>query len=196
MVRTVKAPMVNPYAKTVPKKTKTVLKTGTKKTVPKKAKEVTWGHRWHQNAGSNPRKTKHVPSVSPNPPADPMDLVGGCFSYQVKPGTIMPHPSNPTFFLPTQLPSSDEEATDSENDEVEVVPRRISLSPPLAQTQSSPESSPERIVIKKEKRAHITATITFHDDDFLEGIIQRVSENIGDLMLSYYAGQSKNVSSV
>ena len=174
----VKPPAVtNPYAK----------KNSVKKA--KKTKVASWDNRWHQTASSNPRKSKRSVTVSPNP----MELVGGKFHYDVKPGTIMPHPSNPTFFLPTQLPSTDEEMTDSE-DEVEVV-RRISLSPPLAQTQESAQSSPEKAHIKKEKRAPITATITFHDDDFLEGIVKRVSESIGDLMLSYYASQS-NVNSV
>jgi hypothetical protein len=172
----VKPAVANPYAK----------KIVTKKA--KKSKVANWDHRWYQTAPSNDRKTKRSVTVSPN--ADVMQLVGGCFNYDVKPGTIMPHPSNPTFFLPTQHPSSEDETTDSE-DEVEVV-RRISLSPPLAQTQESIQSSPEKIEIKKEKRPPITATITFHDDDFLEGIVKRVSENIGDLMLSYYAGQDQS----
>ena len=160
----------------------------------KPTKTTTWNNRWHQTTATNETKTKRS-IVSPN--ADPMNQVGGSFHYkEAKPGTIMPHPSKPTFFLPTQNPSSeDKSATDSE-DEVEVVCRRISLSPPLGQSpKDSPLSSPEKIRIKKEKKAPITATITFHNDDFLEGIVQRVSENIGDLMLSYYASQ-RNVSSV
>ena len=190
MVRTVNAdvkpkakPMANPYAK--------------KKTKAKAKKEATWENRWYQTSAENDRSTKRV-VVSPN--ADPMSLVGGCFHYEERnrapPVTIKPHPSNPTFFLPTQNPSSEDESTDSE-DEVELV-TRISLSPPLAQTQDSLVSSPEKVQIKKEKRAPITTTITFHDEDFVDGVVQRVSENIGDLMLSYYASQtsSKNVSTV
>ena len=108
----VKPPAVaNPYAK----------KNGVKKA--KKAKVATWDNRWHQTAPSNPRKTKRKVlstdgsvTVSPNP----MEQVGGSCFYDVKPGTIMPHPSNPTFFLPTQHPSSEDETADSE-DEVEVV---------------------------------------------------------------------------
>jgi hypothetical protein len=197
MVRTVpvsaqKKPMANPYAK----------KTASKKAAKKKV--ATWDNRWYQTATDNKRRTKRVVTVSPN--ADPMAQVGGCFFYEggakPKPGTIMPHPSNPTFFLPTQNASSEDEdeSTDSEDEIVEVSRQiSLSLSPPLAQTQKeSPLSSPEKIQIKEEKRAPITATITFYDDDFLEGIVQGVSENIGDLMLSYYASQtsSKNVNSV
>jgi hypothetical protein len=198
MVRTVpvnaQKPMANPYAKKTASKT-----VAASKKAPKKKKVATWDNRWHQTASDNERRSKRVVTVSPN--ANPMAQVGGCFYYEggaKKAGTIMPHPSNPTFFLPTQNPSSSDEDTDSE-DEVVEVSRRVSLSPPLAQTQKeSPLSSPEKVHIKKEKKAPITATITFHDDDFLEGIVQRVSENIGDLMLSYYASQtsSKNVSSV
>ena len=194
-VSTAKPIVTNPYAK----------KTGSqaKKMGSKKAKKATtWNHRWQQTASTNDRKTKRgVIVVSSN--SDPMEQVGGPFHYKQakpKPGTIMPHPSNPAFFLPTQ--HSEDESTDSE-DEVEVddeveVSRRISLSPPLAQSQESPPSSPEKLQIKKEN-APITATITFHDDDFVEGIEQHVSENIGDLLLSYYASQqtsSKKISSV
>lgn len=172
-----KPPVVNPYAK---KKAK-------------KGKETTWNHRWHQTATSNDRKSKRKVTTSPNSVSSRIitvspnvDQIGGSCYFEAPPaGTIMPHPSNPTFFLPTQHASSEEE-TDSE-DKVEVA-RRISLSP----TPQSQIESPEKIEPKK--RAPITATITFHDDDFLEGIVQRVSENIGDLMLSYYA--SKKTSSV
>ena len=36
------------------------------------------------------------------------------------------------------------------------------------------------------KQKPITATIVFHDEDFLNTIVQRVSENIGELMVSYF----------
>jgi hypothetical protein len=190
MVRTVSAnahlkpnpKMKNPYAvKTVPRKTK-------------EESKAAWRNRWHQTAAANERKSRRKVAASVSPNADPMDQVGGLFYYE-DPGSIQPHPSNPTFFLPTQHTSEDE-STDSEDDEVA---RRISLSPPLAQSQESSiaSDSSEKPQIKKEKTP-ITATITFHDDDFLEGIVQRVSQNIGDLMLKYYASQSssKNVNSV
>ena len=183
-----KPAVANPYARKGLKKAK---------------KTTTWNNRWHQTAPANDRKSKRT-IVSPN--ADPMQQVGGCFHYEepkTKPGTIMPHPSNPTFFLPTQHPSTEEDSSDEDemtDSEVEVeVVRRISLTPPLAQSQKeSPPSSPEKVKIKKEKKTPITATITFDDEDFYDDLVQRVSENIGELMASYYASQSstKNISSV
>jgi hypothetical protein len=92
---------------------------------------TTWNNRWNQTATNNKRVShRKVVTVSPN--ANVMDQVGGTCSYGVPPGTIIPHPSNPTFFLPMQEGTSLEdssEKTDEESEDDEVY-RRISLLPP------------------------------------------------------------------
>lgn len=180
-----KAKVYNPYAKERPK-----------------TSAATWTHRWEQTAANNERTShRKVVTVSPNANvtnANAMDLVGGTCSYPVPTGTIMPHPSNPRFFLPTQGTSSEDSSEDTESDdESEVGSRRISLSPVAPAEKKKPrvsfaEKTTSSATVPS-ARAPITATITFDDSDFVEGIIRRVSENIGDLMLRYYTSQPDGI---
>jgi hypothetical protein len=48
------------------------------------------------------------------------------------------------------------------------------------------EKSTETAEAAKLPNRPITATITFHDVDFVESIIKRVTANVGDLMVSYF----------
>jgi hypothetical protein len=68
--------------------------------------------------------------------------------------------------------------------------RRITIPAPTP-IKKSKKSQP-RATAPNPPRTPITATITFADDDFVAGIVKRVSENIGDLMIKYYATQSQS----
>jgi len=194
MAKTPPPPVVNPYAKK------------------DKARPTSWGNRWKQTAPDNDRKGHRIFAA-----ADPMANVGGTLYYETKAKppsvSISPDPSNPNFFLATQYTSS-EETTDSEAEggpRVDLTQRSSArrVDPPASHVPKKRSAASKRRVsiqaaspVKRKKmsatapplprRAPITATITFHDDAFLEGIVKRVSENIGDLMVSYYAGQSPN----
>jgi hypothetical protein len=99
-----------------------------------------------------------------------------------------------------QSPAHD---SDSEYEEECVPVKRVSAKKKKRRV-TIPSPTPIKGIRKKNKtvqpkattpnkpRTPITATITFADDDFVAGIVRRVSENIGDLMIKYYASQSQS----